>query len=105
MNQGLKSYTKQIECEAGGVAKFYFNANQNCANTHLIVPILNTIGHNPISLNLIYNYQDRNVINQFGKGFKLNYYAYFDGEKRKNADGSIYSMSLVTKPVALSTLR
>lgn len=91
MNRGLKSYTKQLTQKIGP-CQASVNVNPNDANMHLIIPLLETLGHNPICTSLIFNYIDREEDGIFGKGIKLNYYAKITGDGSKvtikNADGS-----------------
>ncbi|MDE7263707.1 MAG: hypothetical protein K2N64_03510, partial [Anaeroplasmataceae bacterium] len=73
-NKGLKSYTKQISQTIGDVAKGFVNVNKDDANMHILIPLFQTLGPNPLDLSLIWNYQDRDRIGHFGKGFRLDTY-------------------------------
>ncbi len=96
MNQGLKNYTKQFSHEVSGVGTLLFNMCGGAKNMHMVLPLINTVGQNPISLSLIYNEIDKDEEGQFGKGFKLNTYqklTYMTSPIAiaavKNADGSV----------------
>ena len=92
MNVGLKKFTKQLKHKIGNVGEAYINTNKNNANMHIILPLLSTVGLSPIKLSLIYNLQDKEQENLFGKGFKLNLYSLLQNMESKfkvnNADGS-----------------
>ena len=92
MNLGLKNYTKQLTHEIG-VCSTHLNLNNEDNNLHISLPLISSIGPSPITLSLIYNYQDQEEDSFFGKGFKLNLYSkitqYKDYFEVKNADGSI----------------
>ena len=66
-NKGLKSYTKQINQTIGDVAKVSVNVNKEDANLHILIPLITTLGPNPIDISLIFNYQDINKDKAFGK--------------------------------------
>ena len=70
-NLGLKPYTKQLTYKNGVTG--YVNLNKHDANLILNIPVFKTTKLCPISLNLFYNYLDRNEISMFGKGLRLNY--------------------------------
>ena len=93
MNQGLKNYTKQFIHEVSGVGNLAINMCGSAKNMHIVLPLINTVGNNPISLSLIYNEQDKDVTSQFGKGFRLNLYKKItstdEGYNVFNADGSV----------------
>ena len=93
MNQGLKSYTKQFTHNVSGVGTLSFNMCGAAKNMHMIIPLITTVGHSPISLSLIYNEQDKDVDGQFGKGFRLNLFKKLTqtstGYEVLNADGSV----------------
>ena len=93
MNQGLKSYTKQFTHEVSGVGTLSFNMCGAAKNMHMLIPLISTVGHNPINLSLIYNEQDKEVSGQFGKGFRLNLFKKLTqtstGYEVQNADGSV----------------
>ncbi|MDE5566268.1 MAG: hypothetical protein K2I77_04710, partial [Anaeroplasmataceae bacterium] len=74
INQGLKEYSKQITQTIGDVATGHVNINKEAANLILEVPLLNSLGPNPMGISLIYNHQKQNEMSLFGKGFKLNTY-------------------------------
>ena len=93
MNNGLKSFTKQIILSIDGLVDTYVNINKSDANFHIVVPLIKSIGLCPIDLKLIYNLRDNNYKTDFGKGFKLNYYSYINGGEYSdvsvtNPDGS-----------------
>ena len=94
-NKGLKEYTKQISQTIGDVAKVSVNVNKEDANLHILIPLFETLGPNPINLSLIYNYQDRDRIGHFGKGCNINTYRDFSDNENyisvKEADGSYLS--------------
>lgn len=71
-NKGLKKYTKQITQTIGNVAKVSVNVNKTDANMHIIIPLIQTLGPNPLDLSLIFNYQDINKDRAFGKGCTIN---------------------------------
>ena len=72
-NKGLKNYTKQISQSLGDLAQISVNVNKNDANLHFIIPLLSTVGLNPIDARLIFNLQDAYSDGFFGKGFRLNF--------------------------------
>ena len=76
-NKGLRSYTKQISQTIGDVAKVSVNVNKDDANMHILIPLFQTLGPNPLELSLIWNYQDRDRIGHFGKGCNINTYKDF----------------------------
>ncbi len=91
-NKGLKEYTKQISQTVGDVAKVFVNVNKADANMHIVIPLLTTLGPNPIDLSLIWNYQDKDRMGYFGKGCNINLFKeYSDIESYilvRDADGS-----------------
>ena len=95
MNKGLKNYTKQLTQEVGG-ASCSVNLNKEDANLHITLPLIKTIGHDPIDLSLIFNLQDylntSLPLSFFGKGAKLNLYTRIIEQGNYigivNADGS-----------------
>ncbi len=97
-NKGLKSYTKQINQTIGNVAKASVNVNKTDANMHIIMPLMTTLGPNPLDLSLIFNYQDINKDRAFGKGCTINTFKdirYFGSSIQViEADGSSISYSL-----------
>ena len=92
MNQGLKKYSKLVQHAVGNVGMFSINASEGYANAHLSLPIIKTIGHNPIELSLIFNYLEKDLTSDYGKGFRLNFYntasLITSGIRVMNADGS-----------------
>ncbi|MDE5617232.1 MAG: hypothetical protein K2I36_00050, partial [Ureaplasma sp.] len=94
-NKGLKSYTKQISQTIGDVAKVSVNVNKEDANMHILIPLFQTLGPNPLDLSLIWNYQDRDRIGHFGKGCNINTYKDFSDNENyisvREADGSYTS--------------
>ncbi len=72
-NKGLKPYTKQITGSIGEVVNYSVNVHPDDANMHLMIPLIQSIGINPISLDLTYNYQYGKGTFDFGKGVKTNY--------------------------------
>ena len=94
MNRGLKHYTKQITQEVGS-ASCSVNINKEDANLHITLPLIQTLGLDPIDLSLIFNLQDylSSTSNEFfGRGTKLNLYNtvnyYNTLIELNNADGS-----------------
>ena len=77
MNNGLKNYTKQIRLTVGNAAETSININKEDANLHISLPLITTIGLNPIETILTFNLQDKDEIDLFGKGFKLNFFNLF----------------------------
>lgn len=73
-NEGLRSYTKQIQNTIGNVASAYINLNKENANLHLVIPLITTQGPNSMGINLVWNHQDKEKRGNFGKGFKLSLY-------------------------------
>ena len=77
MNRGLKHYTKQLTQEVGG-ASCSVNLNKEDANLHISIPLIKTVGLDPIDLSLIFNLQDyldtSLPVSFFGRGSKLNLY-------------------------------
>ncbi|MCI9653808.1 MAG: hypothetical protein HFG91_05650 [Acholeplasmatales bacterium] len=94
-NKGLRSYTKQISQTIGDVAKVSVNVNKDDANMHILIPLFQTLGPNPLELSLIWNYQDRDRIGHFGKGCNINTYKDFSDNENyisvREADGSYTS--------------
>ena len=95
MNKGLKNYTKQLTQEVGG-ASCSVNLNKEDANLHIQVPLIKTVGLNPIDLSLIFNLQDyfnQHDLNYFGRGSRLNLYTKIVDDLETitvtNADGSV----------------
>lgn len=93
MNKGLKSYTKQIKRTVDGAGEVYVNINKNDANAHVVIPLLSSVGQSPINTSLIFNYQERNEMDMFGDGVKMNLYGKVSSDVGKNmvlknADGS-----------------
>ena len=93
MNNGLKNYTKQIRLTVGNAAETSININKEDANLHISLPLITTIGLNPIETILTFNLQDKDEIDLFGKGFKLNFFNKVTSSgttiKVKNSDGTI----------------
>ena len=58
MNNGLKSFTKQINLSINDLVDTYVNINKDDANFHIVVPLIKSIGLCPIDLKLIYNLRD-----------------------------------------------
>ena len=50
MNNGLKSFTKQINLSINNVVDTYVNINKADANFHIVVPLIKSIGLCPIDL-------------------------------------------------------
>lgn len=71
-NRGLKSYTKQLCAELGNV-KSYVNINKNNANLIIDIPIISSTKVHPISVNIMFNYQNKNNSSIYGNGVRLNY--------------------------------
>lgn len=93
MNKGLKKWTTQIPLTIGKIGEVKININKEDANVHILLPLIKTIGLCPIKTYLIFNLQDINSSELFGKGFKLNYFKKIISDSNsinvKNADGSI----------------
>ncbi len=91
-NNGLKPYTKQITGSIGEVASYSVNVHPDDANMHLMIPLIQSMGINPISLDLIYNYQYSKGTFDFGKGVNTNYEISITDDETHitvtNADGS-----------------
>ncbi len=91
-NKGLKSHTKQISQTIGEVAKVSVNVNKEDANMHILIPLFQTLGPNPMDLSLIWNYQDREKLGHFGKGCNLSIYKDISDQGNRinvrEADGS-----------------
>lgn len=75
MNKGLKNYTKQIALTVGNAAEISININKEDANLHIVLPLITTVGLCPIETGLVFNLQDKNDSELFGKGCKLNLYS------------------------------
>ena len=92
MNKGLKNYTKQISLTVGNAAETSINVNKEDANLHISLPLITTVGLCPIETSLTFNLQDKNEVDLFGKGFKLNFFKKITSTKNvinvKNNDGS-----------------
>lgn len=103
MNKGLKKFTKQITLAVGNAAETSININKQDANLHISVPLIATIGLNPIETSLTFNLQDKAINNEFGKGFKLNFYKKISGTTVYNYDGSSdsYTYGLENKETGL----
>ena len=95
MNKGLKKWVSQIPLTIGNIGEAKINLNKNDANLHILLPLINTVGLDPIKTNLVFNLQDFNEAELFGKGFKLNFYRKISENGTtlnvKNADGSLDS--------------
>ena len=95
MNKGLKKWVSQIPLTIGNIGEAKINLNKNDANLHILLPLINTVGLDPIKTNLVFNLQDINEAELFGKGFKLNFYRKISESGTtlnvKNADGSLDS--------------
>ena len=93
MNKGLKSYTKQISLTVGNAAQTSINVNKSDANLHISLPLITTVGLCPIETSLTFNLQDKDEIDLFGKGFKLNFFNKITSSGTtidvKNSDGSV----------------
>ena len=93
MNKGLKNYTKQVSLTVGNAAQTSINVNKDDANLHISLPLITTVGLCPIETSLTFNLQDKNEIELFGKGFKLNFFNKISMSGTtidvKNSDGSI----------------
>lgn len=93
MNKGLKKYTKQVSLTVGNAAQTSINVNKDDANLHISLPLITTVGLCPIETSLTFNLQDKNEIELFGKGFKLNFFNKITMSGTtidvKNSDGSI----------------
>ncbi|MCM1557833.1 MAG: hypothetical protein NC087_09970, partial [Anaeroplasma bactoclasticum] len=97
-NQGLRKCIQQRQVNIGG-ATAYINTYSADANFILTLPIFSTVGFAPIDLSLIYNHQNRNEQELFGKGFKLNYYKKLEyisttEIRLTTADGSVEKYTL-----------
>ena len=92
MNKGLKNYTKQLALTVGNAAEASININKQDANLHITLPLITTVGLCPIETSLIFNLQDKNDAELFGKGCKLNFYSKITNSANKNViknfDGS-----------------
>ena len=64
MNNGLKNYTKQIRLTVGNAAETSININKEDANLHISLPLITTIGLNPIETILTFNLQDKDEVIQ-----------------------------------------
>ena len=84
MNKGLKNYTKQISLAVGNAAEVSINTNKKDANLHITLPLITTVGLCPIETSLVFNLQDSNDIELFGKGCKLNFYSKITTASNKN---------------------
>ena len=71
-NKGLKNYTKQLTQQLGNACGVSVNINEADANLIMTLPLFKTLGRAPIDLSLIYNHQNKDVANPFGKGMRLN---------------------------------
>lgn len=93
MNKGLKNYTKQVSLTVGNAAQTSINVNKDDANLHISLPLITTVGLCPIETSLIFNLQDKEESEFFGKGFKLNFFnkITMNGTsiEVKNSDGSV----------------
>lgn len=93
MNKGLKNYTKQVSLTVGNAAQTSINVNKDDANLHISLPLITTVGLCPIETSLIFNLQDKDESEFFGKGFKLNFFnkITMNGTSIdvKNSDGSV----------------
>lgn len=69
------------------------NINKEDANLYISLPLITTIGLNPIETILTFNLQDKDEVDLFGKGFKLNFFNKVTSSgttiKVKNSDGTI----------------
>ena len=72
INQGLKSYTKQISGNVGRIS-YHVNPNKECANLILDIPLISKKADRKVGLSLLYNHQYKSVDSKFGLGFKSSY--------------------------------
>jgi len=72
INQGLKSYTKQISGNVGRIS-YHVNPNKECANLILDIPLIQTKADRKVGLSLLYNHQYNSVDSKFGLGFISSY--------------------------------
>ena len=72
INQGLKSYTKQISGNVGRIS-YHVNPNKECANLILDIPLISKKADRKVGLSLLYNHQYNSVDSKFGLGFKSSY--------------------------------
>ena len=72
INQGLKSYTKQISGNVGRIS-YHVNPNKECANLILDIPLISKKADRKVGLSLLYNHQNKSVDSKFGLGFKSSY--------------------------------
>ena len=92
MNQGKKTNTQQMKQKIGEVAEGYVNVNKRDANLHIVIPLVKTLGPNPMEIELIYNEQDKEELGHFGKGVQISTYKNITDQESyisvKEADGS-----------------
>lgn|GEM_PF-1764355 len=99
MNQGLQDYCKMLTQQVGGAGQVFLNLNEANANLHMVIPIFKTAGLRPVDLSIIFSYQDRGILGEFGYGTHLNLYKSFVLSQDKqeitvtNADGSCDTFS------------
>ena len=100
-NKGLKGYTKQLSGTVFDVGEVSLNLYKEDLNLVNQIPLLQTKGLNKINLSLIYNYQNKEVNNIFGKGMKLNMYSKLVEATTfvevTNPDGSVDRFNQVAK--------
>ena len=72
MNRGLKKIYNQIS-DSSGLINYKLNLYNDDNNLFINIPLFN----NNINLSLIYNHQNKDVLFDCGKGFKMNYYSKF----------------------------
>ena len=91
-NKGLKSYNKFIDGKIWNLIQYAINVNNNDANMHLTIPLIETIGVNPVSVGLYYNHQYKNYTYGYGKGmwdsFNISTTDYETSINVNNVDGT-----------------
>ena len=75
-NKGLKPYTKQLSGSVGSIS-YNVNVNKNDNNLIIQIPLLQSLGINPIGIGLIYNHLEGNDIPILGEGMKTNFIIIF----------------------------
>ena len=92
MNRGTKDSYNQISGNED-IIEYDINLCNTDNNIIIEIPLVKSLYGN-IDLSIIYNHQTRNQNNEFGKGYKLNYYsrAYYNGAYVEYEEDKIISV-------------
>ncbi len=92
MNKGFKSHAKLLTQSVGNFAEIAVNINETDSNLHITMPVISTIGKNPISVSAIFNLAAATVPNALGLKTNFNFCSEITeingGLEMGNADGT-----------------